>query len=67
MDINTVLGIVVRVISAAVMLVGVLVMFGILVPRYFPDEYRLIMGAVVFLYGLYRFVLTSYRQKRREE
>jgi hypothetical protein len=67
MDINSVLRIVVLVISAAVMLVGVLVMVGMLVPRYFPDEYRVIVGAVVFLYGCYRFVLTYYRQRRREE
>jgi hypothetical protein len=67
MDLNSVLRIVIRVISVAVMLVGVMAMAGLLVPVYFPDEYRLILGAVVFLYGLYRFVLTFSRQRRSEE
>jgi putative Ca2+/H+ antiporter (TMEM165/GDT1 family) len=50
-------------VSAAVMVVGVLVMIGYLVPRYFPEDYRIIMGAVVFLYGAYRFTITYFRQK----
>jgi len=49
------------------MLVGVMAMAGLLVPVYFPGEYRLILGVVVFLYGLYRFVLTFSRQRRSEE
>jgi hypothetical protein len=67
MDFNSVLRIVILVISVAVMVVGVLAMVGLLVPVYFPQEYRLIVGAVVFLYGLYRFVLTVSRQRRSEE
>lgn len=49
--------------SAAAMVVGVLVMIGYLVPRYFPEDYRIVMGAVVFLYGGYRFTITYFRQK----
>jgi putative Ca2+/H+ antiporter (TMEM165/GDT1 family) len=49
--------------SAAAMVVGVLVMIGYLVPRYFPEDYRIVMGAVVFLYGAYRFTITYFRQK----
>jgi hypothetical protein len=53
------------VISSAAMLLGVLIMVGILVPRNFPDQYRVIMGVVVFLYGLYRFVIAYTRSPRR--
>jgi hypothetical protein len=67
MKVNSVVRIVVLVISAAVMLIGIMAMAGLLVPRYFPDEYRVIVGAVVFLYGLYRFVLAYYRERRKEE
>jgi len=66
MDPNKVMNLVVMVVAAAVMLVGVLVMVGLLIPRYFPDQYRIIIGVVVFLYGLYRFVLSYFRLKRRE-
>jgi hypothetical protein len=53
------------VISSAAMLLGVLIMVGVLVPRNFPDQYRVIMGVVVFLYGLYRFVIAYTRSPRR--
>ena len=52
-------------ISAAAMLLGVLIIAGVLVPRNFPDQYRVIMGIVVFLYGLYRFVIAYTRSPRR--
>ncbi len=55
----------IMVISVAAMLAGVLIIAGILVPRNFPDQYRVIMGIVVFLYGLYRFVIAYTRSPRR--
>ncbi len=66
MDLNRILNLVVMVLSAAVMLVGVLAMVGLLIPIYIPQEYRIIVGVVVFLYGLYRFVLSYFRLQRRE-
>lgn len=65
-DLNRILNLVVMVLSAAVMLVGVLAMVGLLIPVYIPQEYRIIVGVVVFLYGLYRFVLSYFRLQRRE-
>ena len=53
------------IISAAVSVLGLLVMAGVLVPRGFPDQYRFLLGVVVTLYGVYRFVITYYRQSRR--
>ncbi len=54
------------VLAVAVMAVGVLAILGMLVPVYIPEQYRIIMGVVVFLYGLYRFVLSYFRLQRRE-
>jgi hypothetical protein len=67
MDANKLLNLTVIVISTAVMLVGALVVIGKLVPVYFPEQFRIIVGVVVFLYGLYRFVLSYFRMKRREQ
>ena len=50
------------VISAAAMVVGVLVMVGVLVPKNFPEQYGVLIGAVVFLYGAYRFAITYFRR-----
>jgi hypothetical protein len=48
----TVLGI-----SSAAMGFGILVIAGLLVPQNLPEQFRVIAGSVVFLYGLYRFVV----------
>jgi hypothetical protein len=66
LDVNKVLNVVVMVLSAAVMLVGLLAIVGMLIPVYIPEQYRIIVGVVVFLYGLYRFVLSYFRIQRRE-
>jgi hypothetical protein len=65
MNVMEVLKYTVLVISAAAMLLGVLIIAGVLVPRNFPDQYRVVMGVVVFLYGLYRFVIAYTRSPRR--
>jgi hypothetical protein len=49
-------------ISAAAMVVGILVMVGALVPRNFPGQYGILIGAVVFLYGAYRFAVTYFKR-----
>lgn len=65
MNTNEVFRYTVLVIAAAAMVMGVLIIVGVLVPRNFPDQFRVIMGIVVFLYGLYRFVIAYYRSSRR--
>jgi hypothetical protein len=63
MNVTIVLRYVALAISALAMVIGVLAMAGVLVPRYFPEQYRVVIGAVVFLYGAYRFAVTYYRNK----
>jgi hypothetical protein len=65
-DVNRMLNVVVMVLAAAVMLVGILAIIGLLIPVYIPEQYRIIVGVVVFLYGLYRFVLSYFRLQRRD-
>jgi hypothetical protein len=52
--------------SAAAMVFGVLIILGVLVPvqGVLPDQYRIIAGAVVVLYGLYRFVIAVQKATR---
>ena len=50
--------------SASAMLLGVAVIAGWLVPARLPGDYRVVMGAVIFLYGAYRFVVTMFDQRR---
>ncbi len=68
MSISSALRYGVLVFSSAAMVVGALVMAGILAPRYFyEDRFRVIIGAVVFLYGAYRFVIAFYRDRGRDD
>jgi hypothetical protein len=57
---------VILVLSVAAMIFGVLVMLGVFVPARgeFPDYYRYLIGAVITLYGLYRFMISYYRRTR---
>jgi len=63
MNMTLILRYTILIISAAAVVLGVLVIAGLLKPRYFPeDNVRVIIGAVIMLYGLYRFVV-AYFQK----
>ncbi|MDH3251971.1 MAG: hypothetical protein OEM41_04215 [Ignavibacteria bacterium] len=64
MNVNAVLRYVLLVLSSAAMAVGVLVMMGTLHVN-FPEQFRVIVGAVVFLYGGYRFVISYFRKPNR--
>ena len=59
-----VLRIVVLVGSAGLAGFGILVMAGVFEPPNFPRDYRIILGAIVTLYGIYRFVVAYYRKDR---
>ncbi len=50
--------------SSALMVLGVLVTAGLMVPRNFPGEYRILLGVVVFLYGAYRFSVAYFRSPK---
>lgn len=49
-------------ISSAAMVVGLLVIVGVLVPKNLPDQYGVLIGAVIFLYGAYRFSIAYFKR-----
>ncbi len=64
MHVQMVFRYVILAVSGCAMIVGVLVMFGLLVPRNFPEQYGVLMGVVVFLYGAYRFAIEYFKRNR---
>jgi len=52
--------------SVAAVGFGALVIVGVLIPRNFPDQFRVLLGIVIVLYGVYRFVVTYFRNPRNE-
>lgn len=64
MNPNAIIRWVILVLSAAAAGAGVLIILGELVPRNLDvaPTYRVVLGAVVLLYGVYRFVVALYRR-----
>ncbi len=58
---NRAVRIAILILSAGVMAAGIAVITGFVSLRSVPEEFRAVMGIVVFLYGLYRFVLAVIR------
>lgn len=63
MDLAGILRIIILVLSTGAMLAGIAVMLGFLVPRNIPGEFHLLIGATIFLYGAYRFVVGFFRKR----
>jgi hypothetical protein len=55
------------ILAAALAVTGLLVMMGVLNRDGFARELRIAVGAVVFLYGSYKFTVTWFRQPGRRE
>ena len=51
--------------STTLSLFGVLIIAGLLIPSYIPSKFRVLFGAVLVLYGIFRFV--SIRFKKQDE
>jgi hypothetical protein len=57
----------VMVLAAAVALAGILVMTGVLINAAVTGQLRIAMGAVIFLYGAYRFTVAWFRRPERKD
>jgi hypothetical protein len=64
MNLSIVLRYVILAISGAAMVLGVLVMMGELVPTTMPDQFTTLLGAVIFLYGAYRFAIAYFQRPK---
>ena len=59
---SSILRLTILVFSILAMVFGILVMAGVLVPKYVAGQFGILFGAVIFLYGLYRFVIAYFRR-----
>jgi hypothetical protein len=67
MTVERIVRLIVMILAAAVALAGILVMTGVLSNAAIPGEFRLAMGAAVFLYGVYRFTVAYFRRTERKD
>lgn len=62
MQLAPVLRWVVLALATGAMLAGAAIIAGLLVPSRLPEEFRVVLGAVILLYGVYRFVIAWFRR-----
>jgi len=62
-DISVILG---YTLAAVIFACGVVVVLGMAIPDYFPKESRMTLGAVLLLWGIYRFVVTKRKSHAAE-
>lgn len=62
MQLAPVLRWVVLALATGAMLAGTAIIAGLLVPSRLPEEFRILLGAVILLYGIYRFVIAWFRR-----
>jgi hypothetical protein len=65
MNPQLILNIVGGVTAGMVLILGIIILTGELLPSYIPDNYRTIMGAVMILYGTYRLAMLYIKERAR--
>jgi len=55
------------ILAGAVALAGILVMTGVLSNPAITGQFRIAMGAAIFLYGVYRFTVAWFRRPERRD
>ena len=67
MTVERIVRITVMILAAAVALAGILVMTGVLANAAIAGQFRIVMGAAIFLYGVYRFTVAYFRRPERKD
>jgi hypothetical protein len=67
MTVERIVRFIVMILAAAVAMAGILVMTGVLINVAITGQFRLVMGAVIFLYGAYRFTVAYFRRPERKD
>jgi hypothetical protein len=63
MNVANVLKLAILALATAAMVVGILVIAGWLIPPNIPEQFRVILGIVIVLYGAYRFAVTYFGKR----
>lgn len=53
--------------GAIFIFLGLAILFTNITPDYFPSQYKIMMGIVLFLYGIFRIVVTTFKQRQTNE
>jgi len=67
MTVDRIVRFTVMILAAGVAMAGILVMTGVLINAAITEEYRIIAGAAIFLYGVYRFTVAYFRRSHRKD
>jgi hypothetical protein len=66
MDIKNMLRIFGYVVATSVGLMGIAVTAGLLLPKFIPENFRILLGIVFILYSIFRIITLRMSQKQKE-
>jgi len=53
--------------ASIILLLGIIVAGGFFLPDYVPTNFRIILGAIMMLYGIYRIAMIHFRRRNVQE
>ncbi len=66
-DAQMVIRIVTYVTAGLILILGVVVLTGFMLPDYIPSNFRLMLGILMVLYSIYRIVMVSLKRRSEED
>ncbi len=66
-DAQTVIRIVTYITSGLILILGIVVLTGFMLPDYIPSNFRLMLGVLMVLYSIYRIVMVSIKRRSEED
>ena len=48
-------------------LLGIMILFTNITPVYIPQQFKVMMGVVLFLYGMFRIVTTLFKERQKND
>ncbi|MBI5019987.1 MAG: hypothetical protein HZB59_00970 [Ignavibacteriales bacterium] len=67
MNASNILLIVTYVTAGSILVLGVIILTGFLLPTYIAVNFRIMMGIMMIVYGSYRIVIITIRNRRKDE
>ena len=65
MDAQNILRIITYITAGLILVLGIMVLLGYLIPNYVPTNFRLVLGSMMVLYSIYRIIVIT-KKKRIE-
>ncbi|MBA4312760.1 MAG: hypothetical protein C0417_09035 [Chlorobiaceae bacterium] len=67
MNASLILRIVTYVTAGSILIMGIIILTGFLLPSHIAPSFRIMMGIMMIVYGIYRIVIITIKNRRKDE